>query len=101
MGAAQALMQKGVFKEREPIPMYIDGKRREVRLMNTVVILEQNEKLHETVGRARELHKAGKLDEAIAVLQELYFVEGKLYPPAVINLASYLREKTNWIRPAL
>ncbi len=93
LGAAQALLGKGVFKEREPIPMYIDGKRREVRLMNTVVILDQDEKLDETVSRARELHKAGRLDEAIAVLQELYFEEGKLYPPAVINLANYLREK--------
>lgn len=93
MGAAQALVQKGVFQESEPIPMYIDGKRREIRLMNTVVILEQDAKLDETVSRARELRQAGRLDEAIAVLQELYFKEGKLYPLAVINLANYLREK--------
>jgi len=93
MGAAQALVEKGVFKPDEPIPMYIEGENRKVRMMNAAVILEKDAALDEAVKRARELHSAGRLDEAIAVLQDLYFEKGKFYPPAVINLASYLREK--------
>ncbi|WP_211230122.1 tetratricopeptide repeat protein [Desulfovirgula thermocuniculi] len=90
MGAAQALMARGILKEGDPVPMYVEGERRLVQLVTSEAVLHYDQKLHELVRRARALRKAGKLDEAIELLEDLWVKKKKLYPPALLELAECL-----------
>ncbi|HHW43038.1 MAG TPA: tetratricopeptide repeat protein [Desulfotomaculum sp.] len=90
--AADALVARGIFKENEPIPMFIDGKRRLVVLKKLPVITEPDQELDEMVDRAIRLRDNGQLEEAEALLQKIY-QEGRIYPPAMMTLANILRQR--------
>lgn len=94
MVAAQALIERGVLKEGEPVPMVIDGKEKIIHIdVKTPKIIEgQDAKLDKLVQKARRLRDQGKFDQATAVLEELY-TEGVYYPPAMLTLANLLRRQ--------
>lgn len=90
MGAAQALMARGILKEGDPVPMYVEGERRLVQLITSEAVLQYDQELDELTRRAEALRKAGKLDEAIELLEDLWVKKKKLYPPALLELAECL-----------
>ncbi len=92
MAAADALMARGILREGEPVPMFIDGERRLVEIKKTSVLLEPDEELDKIVNRAIQLRDKGQVEEATALLQDMYR-EGKLYPPALMTLANLLRQQ--------
>lgn len=92
VAAADALMARGVFREGEPVPMFVDGERRLVEIKETSVLLEPDEELDEIVDRAIQLGEKGQIDEAIALLQDIHR-EGKFYLRALMTLANLLRRK--------
>ncbi|RKO66954.1 tetratricopeptide repeat protein [Desulfofundulus salinus] len=90
--AAEALTARGVLREDEPIPMFIDGERRLVKLKKTEVIMEPDEELDRIVDRALQLKKEGQIDEAMKLLEDIY-QQGEFYPRAMLDLANLLRQK--------
>jgi tetratricopeptide (TPR) repeat protein len=92
LAAAEALVARGVLREGEPVPMFIEGEHRLVEIKKTPVILEPDEELDKIVDRAIRLRDDGQTEEATALLQDLYR-EGKLYPRALMTLANLLRHK--------
>ncbi|WP_207545208.1 tetratricopeptide repeat protein [Desulfoscipio geothermicus] len=92
MAAADALMARGILREGEPVPMFINGQQRLVEIKKSPVSLEPDEELDEIVARAIHLRDNGQTEEAIALLQDIQR-EGKFYPPALMILANLLRHK--------
>lgn len=85
----------------EPVPMVSDGKEEMVHIdVKTPEIIEGHDaKLDKLVQKARRLRDQGKIDQATAVLEELY-TEGVYYPPAMLTLANLLRRQ-NRLKEAL
>lgn len=92
MGVAQAFVERGLLKENEPVRMNIDGEERLVEIKKTPIVLGPNKKLDAIVEKAFELRDKGQVDEAIKLLQDLYF-QGTFYPRAMMALANLLRQK--------
>lgn len=94
MSAANALMERGILPEGEPVPMVIDGEQRMIQLqIKSISIVEgRDEKLDEVVRQAISLRDRGQVEEAATLLRSLY-LEGKFYPPAMLTLANLLRQQ--------
>lgn len=94
MAAAEALIDRGILKEGEPVPMVIDGRQQMVRLeFKKIKIIEgSDEKLDEVVQSAIKLRDKGKVEEATGILEDLYRRE-IFYPPAMLTLANLLRRQ--------
>lgn len=92
MAAADALMARGILREGEPVPMFINGEQRLVEIKMSPISLKPDEELDEIVARAIQLRDNGQTEEAIALLQDIQR-EGKFYPPALMILANLLRHK--------
>ncbi|AEG15290.1 Tetratricopeptide TPR_2 repeat-containing protein [Desulfofundulus kuznetsovii DSM 6115] len=90
--AVDALMARGILREGEPVPMFIDGERRLVEIKKTPVLMEPDQELDKIVDRAIKLRDEGKIDIAVELLRGLHR-EGKLYPRAMMTLANLLRQK--------
>ncbi|SHI99898.1 tetratricopeptide repeat protein [Desulfofundulus thermosubterraneus] len=92
IAAVDALMARGILREGEPVPMFIDGERRLVKIKKTPVLMEPDQELDKIVDRAIKLRDEGKIDGAVELLQGIYR-EGKLYPRAMMTLANLLRQR--------
>lgn len=92
MAAMDALMDRGILREGEPVPVFIDGERRMIEIKKTPVLLEPDEELDQIVDRAIQLRDKGQIDRATALLQDICR-EGKLYPPAMMTLANLLHRQ--------
>lgn len=92
--AAQALIERGILKPGEPIPMVVDGEEKTfyIEVKTPEIIEGRDEKLDSLVQKAKELRDQGKIDEAIALLEEIY-EKGVYYPPAMMTLVNLLRTK--------
>lgn len=92
MAAAQALINRGILPEDEPITMFIDGEMRQVEIKKEPVITEPDPELDKIVERAVSLRDSGRADEAEALLNDLY-MSGTFYPPAMMTLANLWRQR--------
>lgn len=92
MTAAETLIERGVLKEGEPIPMLIDGEKRLVKIQKAPVILVPDQKLDTVVEKAFALRDQGQVDAAIELLRDLHR-QGKYYFRAMMALANLLRLK--------
>ncbi|AFV10497.1 TPR domain-containing protein [Thermacetogenium phaeum DSM 12270] len=92
MGAAHALVDRGILREDEPVPVLIDGEQRLIHFKTISVMLEPDEELDKVVQHAVELRDQGKIAEATSLLQDLLQQE-KYYPPAMMTLANLLRQQ--------
>ncbi len=92
MAAAEAFIERGLLKEGEPIPMFINGEKRLVEIKKTPVVLEPDPELDAVVEKAFALRDQGQVDAAIELLQDL-FQQGKYYFRAMMALANLLRQK--------
>lgn len=92
MAAAQALVDRGIYKEDQPVSMVIDGERRVVQLKTIKVSMESDPELDKLVDRAITLRDEGRIDEAVDLLEKSY-VEGRTSFRALITLANLLRRQ--------
>ncbi|MBW6463446.1 MAG: tetratricopeptide repeat protein [Firmicutes bacterium] len=90
MGALFALVELGVYKEGEEVPVWIDGKETVVRVEKKEVRMEPDQELDQLCERAVALREKGQFKEAIALLEPLQ-QEGKFYPRAMVTLANLYR----------
>jgi len=97
--AVFALVERGVYKEGEEVPIWIDGKETVVRVEKKEVSMEPDQELDQICDRALALRNKGQINEAIALLEPLY-QEGNFYPRAMITLANLYRN-TGEFEPAL
>ncbi|MTI83623.1 MAG: hypothetical protein FH756_06905 [Firmicutes bacterium] len=95
MASANALIERGVLPENEPIPMYIDGEQRMVEIRKTPVIMNPDKELDRIVDQAIQLRDKGQVKEATELLQDLQRRE-KLYPRAIMTLANLLRQQKKY-----
>lgn len=90
IAAATGLVEAGVYRENEEIPVLLDGKKQLVKINNTTVSTApdaETKKLYENALRLRTLGKNG---EAIKLLQGM-FNRGVTFPPALLLLANLYR----------
>lgn len=99
MSAVFTLIERGVYKEGEEVPVLIDGQETFVKVEKKEVSMEADQELDQLCDRARALRNKGRIDEAIALLEPLYR-EGNFYPRAMVDLANLYRNKKEW-KPAL
>ena len=99
MGAVFALVERGVYKEGEEVPVWIDGEETVVRVEKKEVSMEPDQELDQICDRALALRNKGQINEAIALLEPLY-QEGNFYPRAMTTLANLYRH-TGEFEPAL
>jgi len=92
LAAADALTDRGILQEGEPVPMFINGEQQLVKIKKCPVLLEPDKELDEIVDRAIQLRDNGQTEEAIALLQNMQ-QEGKFYPRALMTLANLLRQQ--------
>ncbi|MDY6826604.1 MAG: hypothetical protein SVV67_05435 [Bacillota bacterium] len=95
MGALLALVERGVYKEGEEVPILIDGQETMVKVEKKEISLEPDPKLDQICDRALALRNEGKIDEAIALLEPLY-ERGDFYPRAMVTLANLYRNNEEW-----
>jgi tetratricopeptide (TPR) repeat protein len=95
MSAVFALVERGVYKEGEEVPVLIDGKETVVKVEKKEISMEPDQELDPICDRALALRDEGKIDEAIALLEPLY-QRGNFYPRAMITLANLYRNKKEW-----
>jgi len=90
MGVVFALIERGVYKEGEEVPVWIDGEETVVRVEKKEVSTEPDQELDHLCDRALALRKKGQINEAIALLEPVYR-EGNFYPRAMVTLANLYR----------
>jgi len=95
--AAVALKEKGVFGEKETIPIVLDNKEIPTIVQKMEIILNEREDLDKIVFEALKLREEGKIDEGLDLLQGLW-QKGIFYPFAAIYLADFYREKKEFDR---
>ncbi len=89
--AAFALVQRGIFKPGEPIPVIIDGMEQTITFTQKEVSLEPDPELDKLDQQARDLRKRGLYEDAVILLEPL-FEQGRFYPPAMLTLATLYRD---------
>ena len=94
--AAFALVERGVFKEGENIPVLLDGGEDVIRITTSEVSFEKDPEMDRLTDEAIALREEGNIDQAIALLEEPYR-EGKFYPRAMITLGNLYRTRENWV----
>jgi len=99
MGIVLTLVERGVYKEGEEVPVWIDGKETTIRVEKKEVSTEPNQELDQLCDRALALRNKGQINEAISLLEPLYR-EGNFYPRAMMTLANLYRNKREF-EPAL
>ncbi len=99
MGAVFNLVERGVYKEGEEVPVWVDGEETMVKVEKKEVSMEPDQEMDQLCDRALELRDKGQIDEAIALLEPLY-QEGSFYPRAMVTLANLYRNKGEF-EPAL
>jgi len=92
MAAANALIDRGVLRENEPVSMFINEEERIVEVKRIPVITGPDKELDQIVDRAIQLRDKGQVEEATKLLQDLQQQE-KLYPRAMMTLANLLRQQ--------
>jgi len=92
MAAAEALIDRGVLPEDEPVTMFIDGKTRQVEIRKGPVLTQSDPELDKIVDRAVQLRDSGRKKEAEALLNDLY-MSGTFYPRAMLTLANLWRRQ--------
>jgi tetratricopeptide (TPR) repeat protein len=90
MSALYILVERGVYKEGEEIPIWVDGKETVAKVERKLVSTEPDQKLDQLCDRAVELREKGQHMEAIALLEPLHQGE-TLYPRAMVTLANLYR----------
>ncbi len=99
MAVVFTLVERGVYKEGEEVPIWIDGEETMVKVEKKEVSMEPDQELDQLCDRALELRNKGQIDEAIALLEPLYR-EVNFYPRAMVTLANLYRNKGEF-EPAL
>ena len=97
--AVFTLVERGVYKEGEKVPVWIDGEETMVKVEKKEVSMEPDQEMDQLCDRALALRDKGQTDEAIALLEPLY-QEGTFYPRAMVTLANLYRNKGEF-EPAL
>ncbi len=90
MSALFTLVERGVYKEGEEVPIWIDGKETVAKVEKKEVSMEPDQELDQLCDRAVELREKGQFKEAIALLEPLQ-QGGTLYPRAMVTLANLYR----------
>lgn len=88
--AAVALVQRGVFKAGEPIPVIIDGKEETMKIEQRHFSLEPDPELDRLNDEARKLRDRGRFEDAVVLLEPLY-EQGRYYPATMLTLANLYR----------
>lgn len=91
MAALRGLVEKGVYRFDEPVPMYIDGEQRDVKLQEFTLVQEPDDDLFNAIDKAKELREEDRLEEAISVLEKV-IDGGTFFLPAAVDLANLLRD---------
>ncbi|MGB4126210.1 MAG: tetratricopeptide repeat protein [Dethiobacteria bacterium] len=90
INAALALVECGVFKVDEPIPVFIDGYEEMIKITTKMVTLESDPELERLNWQARELRDRGCLEDAVELLEPL-LEQGRFHPAAMVTLANLYR----------
>lgn len=90
MAAAQALVDCGVLREKEPVAMNIDGEERLVELRKIEISFDPDPEVEKAVKRAKELREKGRLEEAVALLEN-FMHRDKFHIQLVLVLANLYR----------
>ncbi|HHW13420.1 MAG TPA: tetratricopeptide repeat protein [Firmicutes bacterium] len=91
MEAAQALVQAGIFRQDEPIPLIHEGRPTSI-FVRKVQLRGPDPELDRKVAQAKRLRDEGRQDEAYRLLAGLE-EEGVFYPPAMVALANLRRQR--------
>lgn len=90
IAAAQGLVELGVYKSDEPVPIYINGKKEYVTLKKTEVLEEADVEIERAMAKATDLQNQDRIKEAIKVMEKVCQGD-KFFMPAVLKLAILLR----------
>jgi len=88
--AANALVERGVYRLDEPIPMVLDGREMKLQIKAVEVSAVPDEAVEKVLEQARRLRAAGKHAEALALLEDLER-ERNLCAPALSMQANLYR----------
>lgn len=88
--AAGALVDHGVYRPDEPIPMTLGGRQTKLRIKEVTISNEPDEVAQKVLERARQLRASGKHREALDLLENLER-EGRLCAPALSMQANLYR----------
>lgn len=95
MSALFALVEMGVYKEGEEVPIWIDGKETLAKVEKKEVSTKPDPELDQLCDRALELRGKGQHKKAIALLEPLQ-EGGTLYPRAMVTLANLYRNTSEY-----
>jgi len=90
MAAAQALVDCGFLQENEPVSMNIDGEERLVELRKIEISFDPDPEVEKAVQKAKELREKGRLEEAVALLEN-FMHKNKLHLQLILVLANLYR----------
>lgn len=91
LGAALALVERGVFREEEPIPAVVDGRPTTLSI-RPVEMKGFDSELDRKLKEAIRLRDAGDEEAAYRLLLEME-ESGHFYPPAMMTLANLMRRR--------
>lgn len=91
LGAAQALIDAGVYRPDQPIPIVHEGRATSITVKQTEVVDEDPE-LEHLVAEAIRLRDSGRPEEAYRLLNDL-LSQGVAYPAAMMTLANLMRRR--------
>ncbi len=86
--AVEELIALEVYKPDEGIPAVIDGKQTLIKVNKVEIVDKNDEDLNKALEKAKSLHKQGKIEDAIKLLNEVH-IKWKMSPDTLLFL-SYL-----------
>lgn len=86
--AVEELIALEVYKPDEGIPAVIDGKQTLIKVNKVEIVDKNDEDLNKALEKAKSLHKQGKIEDAIKLLNEVH-TKWKMSPDTLLFL-SYL-----------
>ncbi len=82
-------MEEGSLDPDQPVPMVIDGEETEVDIWQVPVHFELDERAEQAIEEARQLQKAGRLQEAAETLDDA-LDRGAFFPEVALKLSRLL-----------
>ena len=90
LAAVRALVERGVFRPEEPIPIVVDGRETVVKLKTVTISSAPDAAAQKALDEARRLRGAGENAAALTILEELE-AKGSLCAPALMMQANLYR----------
>ncbi len=90
LGVGFNLVERGVFKEDEPVRMILDGREQLVNMKRLELSFGEDPEVDRVLKRVRKLKEKGQMEEAIALLEKL-LRQNKYYVNAVLVLVNLYR----------